>query len=120
LVKRLAANIVLVLSNVFILMVKTDFLLADQLRYSTRSVGLDFFGSYHHVASISVKYRAEYLALRGISAIVRWLPRQSALTFGRIVGRLSRWVLRSRYQLAKENMSAALPELSDAEMKKIF
>jgi len=70
------------------------------------------------VASISVKYRVEYLALRGISAIVRWLPRQSALTFGRIVGRLSRWVLRSRYQLAKENMSAALPELSEAEIEK--
>ncbi len=70
------------------------------------------------MASVSVKHRTEYLALQGISAIVRCLPRQSALTFGRIVGRLSRRFLRSRYRLAKENMRMALPELSEVEIEK--
>lgn len=70
------------------------------------------------MASVSVKHRIEYLVLQGVSVVVRCLPRQAALAFGRIVGRLSMWVLRSRYQLAKENMCKALPELSTVEIEK--
>ena len=70
------------------------------------------------MAPISVKHRAEYLALQGFAVIVRCLPRQSALALGRSVGRLSMRVLCNRYQLAKENMSVALPELSGAEIER--
>jgi len=70
------------------------------------------------MASISAKHRAEYYALQVISIFVRWLPRQSALAFGRFVGHLSMWIVRSRYHLAKQNMGVALPELSGAEIEK--
>ncbi len=70
------------------------------------------------MVSISIKYRAEYLALRIFSALVRCLPRQTALALGQTVGWLLLWVLRSRYRLAKENMSIALPELSAAAIEK--
>ncbi len=69
------------------------------------------------MASISVKHRAEYYALQVISVFVRWLPRRGALAFGRFVGRLSMWLVRSRYRLAKENMQLALPELSAEEIE---
>ena len=70
------------------------------------------------MASVSFKHRSEYLALQVVSAIVRCLPRQGALAFGRIIGRLSGRVMQSRYRLAKENMGMALPELSATEIEK--
>ena len=69
------------------------------------------------MASISAKHRAEYYALQVISVFVRWLPRQTALAFGRFIGRLSMWMVRSRYRIAKENMGVAFPELSAAEIE---
>lgn len=69
------------------------------------------------MTSVSIKHRAEYFALRVVSAIVRRLPRKSALTFGRVLGRLTMKVLPSRYRMARENMALALPELSAAEIE---
>lgn len=69
------------------------------------------------MASVSIKHRAEYFALRVVAAVVRSLPRKGALAFGRVMGRLSMTFLPGRYQLAKENMSLALPELSTAEIE---
>ncbi len=69
------------------------------------------------MASISVKHRAEYLALQIFSAFIRRLPRQTALALGRTIGRLLMRVLRNRYRLATENMQRALPELSAAEIE---
>lgn len=69
------------------------------------------------MASVSTKHRAEYFALRVVAAIVRSLPRKTALAFGRVAGRLTMKVLPGRYQLAKENMTLALPELSKEEIE---
>ncbi len=69
------------------------------------------------MASVSIKHRAEYYALRVVAAIVRLLPRKTALTFGRVVGRLAMKILPDRYKLAKENMQLALPELSAVEIE---
>jgi len=69
------------------------------------------------MSAVSVKHRAEYFALRVVAAIVRWLPRKMALAFGRIAGRLTMKVLPSRYRLAKENLTLALPELSEEEIE---
>ena len=96
------------------------FLLAEVLRYSARPTNSFHFFSgvmFNRMAVISMKYRAEYFALRGFSALVRCLPRQAALTLGRRVGRLLPRVMRSRYRLAVENMRMALPELSPSEIE---
>lgn len=69
------------------------------------------------MASVSIKHRVEYFALRVVAAVVRSLPRKVAFAFGRMVGRLTMKVLPRRYDLAKENMSLALPELSAAEIE---
>ncbi|MEA3362845.1 MAG: lysophospholipid acyltransferase family protein [Thermodesulfobacteriota bacterium] len=69
------------------------------------------------MASVSIKHRIEYLALRVVAAIVRSLPRKTALAFGRVAGRLSMTFLPGRYRLARENMTLALPELSAVEIE---
>ena len=69
------------------------------------------------MSSVSLKHRVEYFALLVLSAIVRRLPRNIALSFGRIVGRLGMKLLPGRYRLAKDNMSRALPELSSHEIE---
>lgn len=69
------------------------------------------------MASVSIKHRTEYFALRVVAAIVRSLPRKGALAFGRVMGRLSMTFLPNRYQMAKENMSLALPEMSASEIE---
>ena len=71
------------------------------------------------MASISIKHYLEYYALRGIAALVRSLPRQRALAFGRVVGRLGMKVLPGRYRLAKRNIELALPELDPAEVEAV-
>ena len=118
LVKGFTGDIVLVLSNVFMSSGKTHFLLAAKLRYSARPVYFGFFlGSYCRMASVSIKHRTEYLALRVVAVVVRILPRKTALAFGRVMGRLSIMFLPNRYQMAKENMCLALPELSVEEIE---
>lgn len=69
------------------------------------------------MASVFIKHRTEYFVLRVVAVIVRGLPRKTALTFGRLVGRLGMNVLSGRYRLAKENMTKALPELSEKEIE---
>ena len=66
---------------------------------------------------ISIKFYAEYFALRLAAAFVRRLSRKRALVFGRVMGRLAMKVLPGRYQLAKNNMALALPELSVTEIE---
>ncbi len=69
------------------------------------------------MATVSIKHRVEYLALRVVAAIVRLLPRKTALNSGRGLGRLSIRFLPGRYRLAKENLSRALPELNAQELE---
>ncbi len=69
------------------------------------------------MASVSLKHRLEYIAVVAAAAVVRRLPRQKALALGKALGRVSMKVLPSRYRLAKDNMIAALPELSAAEIE---
>ncbi|MCD6582619.1 MAG: lysophospholipid acyltransferase family protein [Desulfuromusa sp.] len=69
------------------------------------------------MASVSIKHCAEYFALRVVAVVVRSLPRKGALAFGRVMGRLSMTFLPNRYQMAKENMTLALPELSASEIE---
>jgi len=69
------------------------------------------------MASVSIKHRSEYLALRVAAVIVRRLSRKNALAFGRVLGRLTMRILPNRYRMAKENMTLALPELSASEIE---
>jgi len=66
---------------------------------------------------ISIKFYAEYFALRLAAAFVRRLPRNGVIAFGRAMGRLAMRILPSRYQMAKRNMTLALPDLSVAEIE---
>ena len=69
------------------------------------------------MASVSIKHRTEYLALRIAAVVIRRLSRRNALVFGRVLGRLAMKFLPNRYQMAKENMTQALPELNAAEIE---
>ena len=69
------------------------------------------------MASISFKHRAEYLLLRLIAAIVRRLPRRTALAAGAVVGRLGMRVLPGRYRLARENLRRALPDMDSETLE---
>ncbi len=68
--------------------------------------------------SYMLKYRLEYWGLRGVSFLVRILPRSLALTLGAALGRAAVYFVPARYQLARTNMTRALPELSAAEVEK--
>ncbi len=69
------------------------------------------------MASVSIKHRSEYFALRVAAVIVRRLSRKNALAFGRVLGRLTMRILPDRYRMAKDNMTLALPELSISEIE---
>ncbi|MFK5926607.1 MAG: lysophospholipid acyltransferase family protein [Desulfuromusa sp.] len=69
------------------------------------------------MSSISLKHYIEYFSLRVVAAIIRLLPRKTALNLGRTLGRWAIKFLPKRYRLAKENMSMALPELSAEEIE---
>ncbi len=66
---------------------------------------------------VSLKHRVEYFALLVVAAVVRHVPRRTALALGRVLGRLAMKVLPERYRLAKENITKALPELSTGEIE---
>ncbi|MEA3543808.1 MAG: lysophospholipid acyltransferase family protein [Thermodesulfobacteriota bacterium] len=68
------------------------------------------------MASVSFKHRVEYYALLAAAAVIRRLSRKNALALGRILGRATMKILPNRYRLAKENMTLALPELSEKEI----
>lgn len=59
---------------------------------------------------IPLKHRCEYWLLIAVAAIVRSLPRNVALSLGRVLGRLARIVLRSRSRLAENNLRRAFPD----------
>lgn len=69
------------------------------------------------MARISAKYRVEYVVLLMTAMVVRALPRQAAIKLGRILGRWAMSFLPGRYRLAKDNMTKAFPEFSEAEIK---
>ena len=68
--------------------------------------------------SVSFKYYCEYLSLRIVAAVVRNLPRQAALGLGRFMGLLATSLMSGRYRLAYDNMSKAMPELTDWEIRR--
>ena len=69
------------------------------------------------MSSISLKHRSEYCTILTVAAVVRRLPRNYALAVGRFLGRLAMKIVPGRYQMAKDNMTQALPELSGAEIE---
>ena len=68
--------------------------------------------------SVSFKYYSEYLGLRIVAGVVRFLPRSAALILGRLLGQLAMKLLAGRYRLAYDNMSKAMPELTDREIRR--
>ncbi len=69
------------------------------------------------MSSVSFKHRSEYYAIVVVAAVVRRLPRNFALAVGRSLGRFAMKVVPRRYQIAKDNMALALPELTAAEIE---
>jgi KDO2-lipid IV(A) lauroyltransferase len=63
------------------------------------------------MATVSRKHRLEFLLLKGFAAVVRRLPRKSALNLGRCLGRLAMRVLPERAKLTRDNMTQAFPDL---------
>lgn len=62
------------------------------------------------------RHRLEYAALLGVAPLIRSLPRSVALRVGRGIGSLSRWLLRERCQLARDNVRQAFPDWSTEQV----
>ncbi len=69
---------------------------------------------------MKLSYRLEYLALRAIAALVRCLPRTTALALGRNLGRFGRLVQPRRVAIASDNLQQAFPEMSETERDAII
>lgn len=69
------------------------------------------------MAQISFKHRSEYIALICVAALVRRLPRNTALAFGRTLGRWAMKLLPGRYRLAETNLTRAFPDMSSEDIK---
>ena len=66
-----------------------------------------------------LRHRAEHAIFRGVSGVLRLLPRGSAAAFGRLLGRLFFAVARSRRRILEENLAAAFPEKSREEREQL-
>jgi len=62
------------------------------------------------------RHRLEYAALLAVAPLIRLLPRGLALRLGRNVGKLSRWFLPERRNLALDNVRQAFPEWSPQQV----
>ena len=59
---------------------------------------------------------AEYLLLRGVYSLASALPEKAALSLGRLLGRLLHLVDTRHRRVARENIAAAFPEKTPAEV----
>ncbi len=69
--------------------------------------------------SKQIQHLAEYIALRFVAAWLSLLPYTQALWIGRAIGRLIGLLLASRDLIAKNNILASLPEISEKEADRI-
>jgi KDO2-lipid IV(A) lauroyltransferase len=66
-----------------------------------------------------LRHRTEHAVFRGVSGVMRLLPRGSAAAFGRLLGRLYFTVAGSRRRILEGNLAAAFPEKSRQEREQI-
>lgn len=65
----------------------------------------------------SLKFRSEYCAVRLVAALVRRLPRETALVIGGRLGLLAWLLVAKRRQLAEENLQRAFPDLNPRRIR---
>ena len=65
----------------------------------------------------ALKFRVEYVLILAVSLIVRLLPRTKALALGGWFGSVACRVMNSRYELARDNMVKAMPELKAEQIE---
>ncbi len=66
-----------------------------------------------------VRHRAEHGLFRAVSGTLGLLPEGSAAAFGRLAGRLSLAVARSRKRILLRNLAEAFPEKDESERRRI-
>ena len=62
----------------------------------------------------------EYIPFILLAKLVRALPRNAALAFGRNLGTVGRWLQPRRVKISRDNLWHAFPELTDAERESII
>ncbi|MGW8312981.1 MAG: LpxL/LpxP family acyltransferase, partial [Desulfuromonadales bacterium] len=71
-----------------------------------------------------MRYRLEYMLLVALAAAVRRLPRDAALSLGRRLGAMSRYLQPNRASVAEDNLRHAFPDMSSQErdsiVKRVF
>ena len=71
------------------------------------------------MAEVSLKHRLEYYGLRAVAALVRRLPRATALKVGGRLGILAGLLLPKRYRLAEENLRRAFPDWTQEKLRAV-
>ena len=67
----------------------------------------------------TLMHRVEYVALRAVVGILSLLPWHAASAMGAALGKLGYWPTRIRRRLVEHQIATAMPELDDAERRRI-
>lgn len=68
---------------------------------------------------VRLRHRLEYAAYAAVRALVRLLPHSGARAVGRLLGRLAHLLLARHRRIVRDNLARALPELPEAERRRM-
>lgn len=70
--------------------------------------------------SLKIKYRVEYGFVWGLTKTLALFPRKISLFLGKNMGRILYLLLPSRFNIARKNLIASFPEISEKKVKTII